>query len=345
MEQGTMLNMSDVVFNEEEHSYTRGEERLSGITSLIHDVLRLGVYPDADARTEQIFIPRAGYHGSCVHHAIQTLETLGIEETQFPAIEHETQDFGVVTFPAQDVQQELDGYKQFVEQYGLHCIASEYTVDYGQYASQLDNVSENDASDIYIVDYKTNNVDAYPGGKEGLKAYLSWQLSSYAFMFERKNPDKKVKGLIGLWLKGDKWEAWVIERQPDERVKCLLETTALPADNGFIYINPEMQVEETAVVEVVATPDDLAIEQDFIGAVVEILKAEERAKTLKEQLRSMMEENGVTKFECDQFTASIGKASVQERFDSKAFKEADPELYKQYVKKSQVKGKFTVKLK
>ena len=41
----------------------------------------------------------------------------------------------------------------------------------------------------------------------------------------------------------------------------------------------------------------------------------------------------------------IGKASVQERFDSKAFKEAEPELYGQYVKKSQVKGKFTVKLK
>lgn len=343
MEQGTMLNMSDVVFNEEEHSYTRGEERLSGITSLIHDVLRLGVYPDADARTEQIFIPRAGYHGSCVHHAIQTLETLGVEETQFPAIEHETQDFGVVTFPAPNVQQELDGYKRFMEQYGLHCIASEYTVDYGQYASQLDNVSENDASDIYIVDYKTNNVDAYPGGKEGLKAYLSWQLSSYAFMFERKNPDKKVKGLIGLWLKGDKWEAWDIVRQPDEKVKCLLETTALPADKGFIYLNPEMQVEDA--VEVVATPADLAIEQDFIGAVVEILKAEERAKTLKEQLRVMMEANNVTKFECDLFSASIGKPSTREDFDKSSFKETHPELYKEYIKTTNVKGKFSLKLK
>ena len=343
MEQGTMLNMSDVVFNEEEHSYTRGEERLSGITSLIHSVLRLGVYPDAVPMDEQIMIPRKGYHGSCVHKAIQALETLGIEETQHPAKEHETKDFGVVTFPAQDVQQELDGYKRFMEQYGLHCIASEYTVDYGQYASQLDNVSENDASDIYIVDFKTNNVDAYPGGKEGLKAYLSWQLSSYAFMFERQNPDKKVKGLIGLWLKGDKWEAWDIVRQPDEKVKCLLETTALPADKGFIYLNPEMQVEDA--VEVVATPADLAIEQDFICAVVEILKAEERAKTLKEELRAMMEANGVTKFECDLFSASIGKPSTREDFNKAAFKEANPELYKEYLKTTSVKDRFTLKLK
>lgn len=338
-----MLNMSDVVFNEEEHSYCRGEERLSGITSLIHSVLRLGIYPDADQMVEQIFIPRAGYHGTCVHHAIQTLETLGIEETQFPAVEHETQDFGVVMFPEQDVQLELDGYKQFVEQYGLHCIASEYTVDYGQYASQIDSVDENDAKDIYIVDFKTNNVDAYPGGKEGLKQYLSWQLSSYAFMFERKNPDKKVKGLIGLWLKGDKWEAWDIVRQPDDKVKCLLETTALPSDNGFIYINPEMQVEET--VEVVATPTDLAIEKDFIGEVAKILEYEAKAKELKEQLRAMMEKNGVTKFECDLFSASIGKPSTREDFDKKAFQEANPELYKQYTKTASVKGKFTIKLK
>ena len=345
MEQGTMLNMSDVVFNEEQHSYWRGEERLSGITSLIHSVLRLGIYPDADPKVEQVFIPRAGYHGTCVHHAIQTLETLGVEETQFPAVEHETKDFGTVIFPEQDVKPELEGYKQFLGKHGLHCVATEYTVDYGQYASQIDSVDENDAKDIYIVDFKTNNVDAYPGGKDGLKAYLSWQLSSYAFMFERKNPDKKVKGLIGLWLKGDKWEAWVIERQPDEKVKCLLETTALPSDKGFIYVNPEMQVEETAVVEVAATPDDLAIEPDFISAVVEILQAEERAKTLKEELRAMMEKNNVTKFECDQFSASIGKPSTREDFDKKKFQETNPELYKEYLKTTNVKGKFTLKLK
>jgi len=345
MEEGTMLNMSDVVFNEEEHSYTRGEEKLSGITSLIHSILRLGIYPDAEPKVEQVFIPRAGYRGSCVHHAIQTLETLGVEETQYPAVEHETQDFGTVIFPEQDVQPELDGYKQFVERYGLHCIATEYTVDYGQFASQLDNVSENDASDIYIVDYKTNNVDAYPGGKEGLQLYLSWQMSCYAFMFERKNPDRKVKGLIGLWLKGDKWEAWDIERQPDEKVKCLLETTALPADKGFIYINPEMQVEETAVVEVAATPDDLAIGQDFISEVVKILEYEAKAKELKDRLRATMEANNVTKFECDLFSASIGKSSTREDFDKKAFQEANPELYKQYMKTASVKGKFTLKLK
>ena len=145
-----MLNMSDVVFNEEEHSYTRGEDKLSGITSLIHSILRLGIYPDAEPKVEQVFIPRAGYRGSCVHHAIQTLETLGVEETQYPAVEHETQDFGTVIFPEQDVQPELDGYKQFVERYGLHCIATEYTVDYCQFASQIDGVDEDKVTEVAL---------------------------------------------------------------------------------------------------------------------------------------------------------------------------------------------------
>lgn len=343
MEQGTMLNMSSVVFNEETHSYRRGEEQLSGITSLIHSVLRLGVYPEADEMVKQIMIPRKGYHGTCVHHAIQALETLGIEEVNYPAIEHETRDFGIVVFPEQDVQPELDGYKQFIEKTGLRCIASEYTVDYGQYATQIDGVDENASNDIYLVDYKTNNIKAYPGGKEGLQEYLSWQLSCNAFMFELLNPGKKVKGLIGLWLEGNKWEKWDIVRQPDDKVKCLLDTAALPSDKGFVYVNTAMQVEET--VEVVATEKDLAIGQDFIGEVVKILEYEAKAKELKDQLRAMMEKNGVTKFECDLFSASIGKPSKREDFDKKAFQEANPELYKEYLKTTNVKGKFTLKLK
>ena len=40
------LKQSAVVFDEATHTYRRGDEKLSGITSLIHDVLQLGVYPD-----------------------------------------------------------------------------------------------------------------------------------------------------------------------------------------------------------------------------------------------------------------------------------------------------------
>ena len=80
-------------------------------------------------------------------------------------------------------------------------------------------------------------------------------------------------------------------------------------------------------------------------AIKEQQKAEKAAKAMKEKLRELMEAAGVSKWECDQFTATIGKASESTTFDSKAFQADHPDLYKQYLKKTTRKGSFTQKLK
>lgn len=341
-----MFAESKVVFDEATHTYTLNGQQLSGITSLIHSVLRLGVYPGASDYAKQVAIPQAGYYGSCVHEAIRTYDEVGIEVTTYD----ESVAPNGTPLPAQDVSADLECYKHLVP-VDMRPVASEFTVSYKVFASQIDKIWCNEQAEIYLVDFKTNNLEAYPGGIEALKEYLSWQLSCYAVMFELQT-GLKVKGLFGMHLRHGDGQLWEIERKSDEQVLKLLDTMILPNPDydptdvdslRFIYINDEMQVADTA--EVVATASDLAIGQDFIGEVAKILEYEAKAKELKENLRAMMEKHGVTKFECDQFTASIGKASVQERFDSKAFKEAEPELYQQYVKKSQAKGKFTVKLK
>lgn len=342
----TRFKESDVVFDEATHTYTRDGQQLSGITSLIHSVLRLGVYPGASDYAKEVAIPQAGYYGSCVHDAIRTYDEIGIEKTAYEASVAPNG----TELPAQDVSADLECYKRLIPA-GMHPVASEFTVSYGAFASQIDKIWCNDNADIFLVDFKTNNLEAYPGGVEALKEYLSWQLSCYAVMFELQT-GLKVKGLYGMHLRHGDGQLWEIERKSNEQVLKLLDTMILPNPDydptdidslRFIYINDEMQVSD--VTEVVATAEDLDVQQTFLDAFVEIMQAEQKAKELKDSLRKLMEKNGVTKFECDQFTASIGKASVQERFDSKAFKEADPELYGQYVKKSQVKGKFTVKLK
>lgn len=66
---------------------------------------------------------------------------------------------------------------------------------------------------------------------------------------------------------------------------------------------------------------------------------------MKERLRELMEKYGVTQFECDAFTASIGKDSVANSFDAKALEAADPETYKKYLKSVKRKGSFTIKAK
>ena len=336
------LKKSEVVFNEDTHRYLRGDAELSGITGLIHAVLLLGVYPDASDFVKKVQIPKAGYYGTCVHKAIQAWDELGIELTQFPEKEHPTA--GIL--PSQDVSAELAYYRK-VKPRNVNTVASEFTVDYLNFASQIDAVWCDEEDNIYLVDHKTNNLDYYPGGADGLKEYLSWQLSCYAVMFE-KQTGKKVKGLLGNWVRKGAGELWRIERKPDELVQKLLSTDIMPDGNGrFVYLNQEMQVYAEKVEEVKPTESDssLVVPSDVVTAIATLLKAEKAAKEMKEKLRELMEAAGVSKWECDQFTATIGKASESTTFDSKAFQADHPDLYKQYLKKTTRKGSFTQKLK
>ena len=336
------LKQSEVVFNEETHRYLRGDAELSGITGLIHAVLLLGVYPDASDFVKKVQIPKAGYYGTCVHKAIQAWDELGIELTQFPDKEHPTA--GIL--PSQDVSAELAYYRN-VKPRNVKTVASEFTVDYLNFASQIDCIWCDNEGGIYLVDHKTNNLDYYPGGADGLKEYLSWQLSCYAVMFENQT-GLKVNGLLGNWVRKGAGELWRIERKPDELVQKLLSTDIMPDGNGrFVYLNQEMQVYAEKVEEVKQTESDssLVVPSDVVTAIATLLNAEKAAKAMKEKLRELMEAAGVSKWECDQFTATIGKASESTTFDSKAFQADHPDLYKQYLKKTTRKGSFTQKLK
>lgn len=229
------LKKSEVVFNEETHTYLRGDQRLSGITSLIHSILQLGVYPDANEYVRNVQIPKAGYYGTCIHKSIQMYEDIGIEMTKFPEKEHPT----AGTLPAQDVSIELETYKRLKPK-KLRVLATEFTVSFGMFATQIDSVLADEDDNIYLDDHKTNNLDYYPGGKKGLMEYLSWQLSANAVMFENQT-GLKVKGLYADWIRKGDGELWTIERQPDEKVLQLLSTEILPKPTGgFVYINKEM---------------------------------------------------------------------------------------------------------
>lgn len=337
------LKKSEVVFNEETHTYLRGDQRLSGITSLIHSILQLGVYPDANEYVRNVQIPKAGYYGTCIHKAIQMYEDIGIEMTKFPEKPHPTAGM----LPAQDVSIELETYKRLKPK-KLRVIATEFTVSLGMFATQIDSVLADEDDNIYLDDHKSNNLDYYPGGKDGLKEYLSWQLSANAVMFENQT-GLKVKGLYADWIRKGDGELWKIERVPDEKVLQLLSTEILPKpEGGFIYINEAMQVEAAKVEDVkpvVSNSKDLAVPVEITTAIANLVKAEAAAKLMKEKLRELMEANGVTKWECDVFTASIGKASTATSFDAKALEAADPETYKKYLKTTTRKGSFTIKAK
>jgi hypothetical protein len=167
-------------------------------------------------------------------------------------------------------------------------------------------------------------------------------------MFEAQT-GYKVKGLVGFWLRKGDSDRWDIVRQPDEKVLQLLETEILQKpQGGFLYINEAMQVELPHVEgnkPAAASYEALMVPPEVTTAIANLLKAEKAAKEMKERLRELMENNNVTKWECDDFVASIGKASTATTFDAKALEAADPETYKKYLKTTTRKGSFKITAK
>lgn len=357
------FKQSPVIFDEEAHSYMLGEKRLLGITGLIHSILGLGVYPEADDYVKDFIIPKAGSRGTAIHHAIQTYDEIGIRQTaQIVRTRYGCRERNNIEYKDEvwDVSQELDNYIRQLD--GFEAVANELTVsDNVKYASQIDNVWRRiDTNGIWLVDTKSNNIDLYPlcgyfhptffnSGVEALQEYLSWQLSVYAELFEAENPGIKVEGLACNWLRKDKAAFWVIQRKPSELVKELLTTEYIFTDNGTVYfhhdpsvfgINPNLP----ASMEMSKPP---IVPEDVISYVADLIALEKETKTkleeAKKALRMAMEQHGIKSWDSGQFKATIASDSERTTFDTVQFKKDYPTLYKQYTTRKITKGGFILK--
>ncbi len=340
------LTQSPVVFCENPHGYLLGDKRMSGITSLIHQVLQLGVYPEASEFVKNVAIPRAGEYGTAVHHAIEAYDKLGIKVTAHPKSERFRQsdddEFWIVT-------DELESYIKHRE--GFEPIANEYTVsDEVRYASNIDNVwLKTDTQGIWLIDTKTNNLNYYPGGETALQEYLSWQLSVYAYLFERQNPTLKVEGLACNWLRHPDGKFWIIDRKEDAQVELLLSVPWIYTDNGIIYDGHEVAKILQGETALVNAPQEQLIPRELVQMIFQITKQADEAKKIldemKSRLREAMEAHAVKSWDSGLFKATISTDSVSETFDSTRFKKEHPDLYKQYLKQTTRKGGFTIKLR
>ena len=352
------FKQSPVIFDEDSHSYQLNGKRLLGITGLIHSILGLGVYPEADAYVKDFIIPKAGSRGTAIHHAIQTYDQLGIRQTIQTVNTRQGDHYELMEW---DVSQELDNYIRHLN--GFIAVANELTVsDNEKYASQIDNVwLRKDTNGIWLVDTKSNNIDLYPlcgyynpsyfqSGIEALQDYLSWQLSIYAELFEAENPGIKVEGLACNWLRKDKAAFWVIKRKPSELVKELLSSEYIINDNGPSYFHHDLSVFGIGSSNLPAVKEEkVIIPTDVVDYMAGLLKtakeAERKLEEAKAALRAAMTQHGVKKYDFGSFSASLSSASVTNRFNSKKFKEDHPELFEKYVSKSTSQGSLTIKLK
>lgn len=84
----------------------------------------------------------------------------------------------------------------------------------------------------------------------------------------------------------------------------------------------------------------------------ELVKLEKQAKALadkekeiKAKILEVMLENDITRLENADLLIFIRQATTSERFDTKAFREKNPDLYDEYVKISNVSASITIKVK
>lgn len=317
----TELKLSGVVFHEEGHFYELEGRRLSGITSLIHEVLHLGVYPDASDFVKNVAIPRAAEYGTSIHKAIEFYDVCGMRNTVYPG-----------RFGEWDVSDELDTYIR--HQVGYEPLANEYTVsDNVRYASQIDNVwKKEETGGIWLVDTKSNNLDYYPGGEEALKEYLSWQLSIYAVLFERQNPGLKVEGLACNWIRKSDGAFWIIGRKSDKEVDELLETEYTVDEEGGIHF-----LVDNALPPVEEQQESALMTSEAVQFFVQILRKQEEldniVKDLKAKLIQAMKESGVKSWDAGVFKVTYSPETSSMQFDSTRFKKENPDVADKYMKK------------
>lgn len=208
----------------------------------------------------------------------------------------------------------------------VHC--SEYLVsDEDMVASFIDKVF----TDCSLADVKTTS--------EVHKRSVAWQLSIYAYLFERQNPSKKVPHIYCIHVRDGKAKLIELARIPDEQVEALFQAER----EGRIYEDPYVDPD----VSVVLKNEDLCalVESLDIIAVykAKLKEEEERCAAIKDALYEYMCENKLDNMSCTYGKFSLKSGSTRTSIDSEKLKKEQPEIYSQYSKTTNVKGSVVFK--
>ena len=241
----------DIDFDEASHTYTRKSDNkvLEGVTTLLTNQgvgVNYSEVGNGDPIKRKKILAKAAARGTAIHAAIEDYDNgvdrdaegnfVGPKTRVVDAIDQDTgevlETFSVSVAPA------VNAYKKL----GLPVIESEYLISDGEnFASMIDKVLKVDDNTVDLVDLKTTaslHTDA-----------LSWQLSIYAYLFEKQNPGVKVRNLQGAHIQKNGTITLVqVDRHSNEEVEALMakEVTTLPVEENLA---PAEQVPDTMVDE------------------------------------------------------------------------------------------------
>lgn len=299
------LAKSPVEFFPEEHKYLLSGKELKGVTSTL--VKRVFPLKTPDGMTEDEWQLR-----------LNNAAERGSKVHEI--IERYENDFDMCDAP------ELYGYLEERDSHGLTHVASEYLVsDEKHYASKIDHVFVDQDGGIVIVDIKTNYTPPYE------KTAL--QLSIYKWLFELQNPKLKVSKCAMIWLREDKHEYKELTPWASEMVDELVQADIndLPFDIQKTYGDLPAKVFDVQV---------------YLRKLEEDVKQKtEELKAIKEGLCRMMLEKNIKTFSTDVMQMTTVTPKPRKTFDSESFAKDYPDLYKEYVKTSEVKPSVRITYK
>lgn len=300
-----VLNESAVTFKSDTHQYFLEGKELKGITSTLIRRAYPNTYAKPDNYTEeqwQEILANAAAKGSNMHETIELHDELGIE-SDMP---------------------ELNSYIRIKEENNLTVLATEYIVsDEKDYATAIDKVMMREDGGIILVDFKRTSVLHIEN--------VTLQLSICKRWFEQLNPTLKVAGIYVMWLRDEKSRfeeltPWGDELL-DELIKCDQE------DKDFAPILQSYGEFPVRFAEVEAEVARLEI-------VVKTLT--ERQKELRNGLYDLMKKNNIKTFTGSRIKLTRVLPVKSKTFDSKTFKEENPDLYEKYMKESEKAGTLRV---
>ncbi len=307
------LPKSQVRFDQDTHTYTTPEGKtLSGVTALLQRTL----FPDMYVGIDDDILERAKQRGTTIHEKIEMYETM---DAYFD-------DPDIIRY-RETLESALSGYKT---------LATEYLIsDNLSIASSIDTIYVND-KDIIISDIKTTH--------ELHTDYVAWQLSIYAYLFNLQTGLTPSRAMV-MWLpKNGKARMITLKLYSYDDVQALIHADSIgaeftPPDNPnnieYLYASDPLILRYIALLD----------KKKAIEAKIEELRPEV-TDTLRDAYNSgcfsmsFLDENGNKS--C---SLSFSPSSTRTSFDSKAFAEEYPELYQQYLRKTNTKEtiRFTTK--
>lgn len=259
------------------------------------------LFPDKYKSVPDYILKKAADKGHDIHQSCEMVDVTGID----------------------DGSVEVNNYLKLCKDNELVHEESEYIVsDLNHFASCIDKVYKGKNGEYHLADIKTT----YKLDEE----YVSWQLSVYAYLFKLVNPNAKIGKLYAIYLRGEESKLVEVPLIPEGVIIDLLTCEV----EGIQFINPYKQV-----VTGCTLPDKWkAMEESIKNIDAQCAYWTQQRKELMEGVQKEMVLAGVYSWEGDTISFTRKKESIRKSFDTRRFQKDYPQLYKEYITETPIKG-------